>query len=224
MSEVVISPLTNLMLYTNNYTKRTKKIRIITPHCTAGSVDGLRQAEIFCQPTRKASANYIIGRSGELVCNVDETKRAWTTSSAWNDHMAITIECSSKAKDPYQFDANVYDVLIELCVDICKRYGYKALVYPGSKENLTKMLENPAFDDQCLLSLHRWFAAKACPGQWFVDKLPDFVNRVNEELGEESGQTEKKLYRVQVGAYSVKQNAELVKDKLNTLGFDAVIV
>lgn len=34
----------------------------------------------------------------------------------------------------------------------------------------------------------------------------------------------KELYRVQVGAYSVKGNADQMKDKLRAAGFDAIIV
>ncbi len=34
----------------------------------------------------------------------------------------------------------------------------------------------------------------------------------------------KELYRVQVGAYSVKGNADQMKDKLKAAGFDAIIV
>ena len=44
--------------------------------------------------------------------------------------------------------------------------------------------------------------------------------------GEPTKEPEKvnKLYRVQVGAYSVKSNAEAMKKKLNAAGFDAIIV
>ena len=38
------------------------------------------------------------------------------------------------------------------------------------------------------------------------------------------GDTSKKLYRVQVGAYSVKANAEAMAKKLKADGYDAVIV
>jgi cell division protein FtsN len=35
---------------------------------------------------------------------------------------------------------------------------------------------------------------------------------------------ESKLYRVQVGAYAKKENAEAMQNKLKAAGFDAVIV
>lgn len=47
---------------------------------------------------------------------------------------------------------------------------------------------------------------------------------VVEEKKETSSGTSGKIYRVQVGAYSVKANAEAMQKKLKAAGFDAVIV
>ena len=45
------------------------------------------------------------------------------------------------------------------------------------------------------------------------------------EQGEESSTGDRKaLYRVQVGAYGVKENAQAMADKLKKSGFDAAIV
>ena len=45
-----------------------------------------------------------------------------------------------------------------------------------------------------------------------------------EEIPEETVPQEKALYRVQVGAFSVKENAEAMLDSLKAAGFDGYIV
>lgn len=51
-----------------------------------------------------------------------------------NDQRAVTIECASDASEPYAFRDVVYQKLIALCVDICKRNGKKKLLWFGDKE------------------------------------------------------------------------------------------
>ncbi|MBR3545077.1 MAG: LysM peptidoglycan-binding domain-containing protein [Oscillospiraceae bacterium] len=34
-----------------------------------------------------------------------------------------------------------------------------------------------------LLTVHRWFANKACPGQWLMDRMSDLAAKVTAELG-----------------------------------------
>lgn len=55
-----------------------------------------------------------------------------------------------------------------------------------------------------------------------AEGLIEFLNLKKKTTASDSA--EKKLYRVQVGAYSVKKNAEDLKAKLKELGFDAFIV
>jgi N-acetylmuramoyl-L-alanine amidase CwlA len=84
------------------------------------------------------------------------------------------------------------------------------------------------------LKTHRdWYPKKYCPAyilpHWsaFVDK----VKRYLAEIEKEGQQTEtpvapvpdKKHYRVQVGFYSIKKNAEAMRDKLKAAGFPAII-
>ena len=67
-----------------------------------GVLTGEQCAKLFQKATRNASANYCIGVKGDIVCNVEEENRAWTSSSKWNDCQAITIEVSnSKASGDY---------------------------------------------------------------------------------------------------------------------------
>lgn len=49
------------------------------------------------------------------------------------------------------------------CVDICKRNGKKKLIWFGDKD---KTLNYSPKSDEMILTVHRWFANKSCPGNW----------------------------------------------------------
>ena len=55
----------------------------------------------------------------------------------------------------------VYKTLINLLVDICQRNGIKALKWQGNKALIGQV-------DKQNMTVHRWFAAKACPGDLSV--------------------------------------------------------
>ena len=55
------------------------------------------------------------------------------TPSNANDQRAITIECASDPKPPYAFKPVVYETLVKLCIDICKRNGKKKLLWFDDK-------------------------------------------------------------------------------------------
>lgn len=113
----------------------------------------------------------------------------------------------------------VYQSLIKLCVDICKRNGKKKLLWLGSK---SKALNYKPKSDEMVITVHRWFANKSCPGDWLYSRLGDLAAKVTAQLG---GKTEKSgvLYRVQTGAYRKKSNAEAMLAKVKAAGFDAFI-
>ncbi len=134
------------MAYTNSplvaYTKlspnhsgqRTHKIDRITPHCVVGQLSAERICGCFTSPQREASCNYGIGTDGRVSLCVEEKNRSWCSSSRENDQRAITIECASDREHPYAMKSAVYQSLINLCVDICKRNGISKLLWLGSKE------------------------------------------------------------------------------------------
>lgn len=224
MSEIY-SVLTDNIWNTTSWSHRTEKVRFITPHCTAVPVKALSLAKQFEDPKRKASANYIIGSDLQIVSNVGEENRAWTTGSNWNDQRAITIECSSSSKHPYQFSDGVYEKLIDLTVDICRRYKYNRIVYPSSHNLLLAYKMRTDYNNAMFITLHRWYANKDCPGDWFVNMIPDYVNRVNETLSVQSENVEDRLYRVQCGAFRTYSNAQALRDELHDYGIkDAYIV
>lgn len=171
--------------------KRGARIDTITPHCVVGQ-HTVEQIWSDLNGNR-ASANYGIGKDGKIGCYVDETIRAWTSSSTSNDDRAITIECASDTKHPYTMTDAVYDSLVNLCIDICKRYGKNKLLYLGSKDRTLKY--QPAYNEM-VVTLHKWFKpSKSCPGQWLSDRIPKLVAEVNQKL---EGYSPDVPYRVKV--------------------------
>ena len=114
----------------------------------------------------------------------------------------------------------VYESLVNLCTDICKRNGKKKLLWFADKDKT--LAYNPA-SDEMVITVHRWFANKSCPGDWLYNRLGDLAARVTANLG--GGQSsDGTLYRVQTGAFSVKENADRMLEKVKTAGFDTYMV
>lgn len=163
----------------NHSGTRTHTIDRITPHCVVGQLTAESIGSIFTPTSRKASCNYAIGKDGKIVLVVDEANRSWCSSSSANDQRAITIECASDLTAPYAFNNTVYNKLIELCTDICKRNGKKKLLWLGDKN--TALNYTPAADEM-VLTAHRWFSNTACPGDWMYGKLGDLATKVTAKL------------------------------------------
>ena len=227
------------MAYTNSslvsYTKlspnhsgqRTHSIDRITPHCVVGQCSVETLGNIFLPTSRQASCNYGIGVDGRVGMYVEEKNRSWCSSSSANDQRAVTIECASDTAEPYAFKDVVYQKLITLCVDICKRNGKKKLLWLGDKD---KTLSYEPKSDEMVLTVHRWFANKSCPGSWMYARMGDLAAKVTAQLGggaSEDTETEypEKLtegyYRVrkawsdsksQKGAYKILSNAKKCAD------------
>lgn len=177
------SPLVDITVLSPNHSgKRTHTIDRITPHCVVGQASVERLGEIFKSPSKNASCNYGIGADGRVILVVDECNRSWCSSSNANDQRAVTIECASDATAPYAFNSKVYKKLVDLCVDICKRNGKKSLIWISDSN---KALNYQLKSDEMLLTVHRWFANKSCPGDWMYSRMGNLACEVTEKLGGE---------------------------------------
>lgn len=219
------------MGYTNssliNYTKispnktspRNHIIDTITIHCMAGNLTVESCGNLFAQSSRQASSNYGIGTDGRIALYVEEKNRSWCSSNSANDHRAVTIEVANDGGSP---DWHVSDKamvsLINLVSDICKRNNIKELKWQADKSLIGQVAKQN-------MTVHRWFAAKACPGDYLYNKHPYIVTEVNKKLGALSSpvstpatsESQNELYRVrkswndaasQTGAYSSLNNAK----------------
>ena len=169
------------MAYTNSplvaYTKispnrnapRNQPITKITIHHMAGIMSVEQFGELVANPARQMSSNYCIGSDGRIGLFCPESDRSWCSSSAWNDNRAITIEVSNcQVGEPWAISDKVYNSLIKLCVDICKRNGIKKLEFTG--------------DQNGSLTYHYMFAATACPATWIKNHTHDICNKVNAQI------------------------------------------
>lgn len=168
------------ILSPNHSGKRTHKIDRITPHCVVGQLSAESIGGCFTSTSRQASCNYGIGKNGRVCLIVDEANRSWCSSNRANDQRAVTIECASDMSEPYTMNNAVYNKLIDLCIDICRRNGIKKLLWFADK---AKSLSYEPADDEAVLTVHRWFASKSCPGDWLYSRLGDVASRVTASLG-----------------------------------------
>lgn len=223
------SPLVDCTVLSPNHSgQRTHKIDRITPHCVVGQLSAERIGACFPNG-REASCNYGVGYDGRQCLIVEEKNRSWCTSSRDNDQRAITIEVASDKTAPYAFTNEAYAGLVELCIDICKRNGINKVLWFGNKK---ASLDYIPADGECVLTVHRWFANKSCPGDWMYQRMGRLAAEINKAIGitDSSEQIHKqpndgeKLYRVQLGAYKNKSNANKQLAAVKAKGVDAFIV
>lgn len=155
----------------NNYQKGRNGYKIckFTPHIMAGILTAKQCAvNIFQKPNRIASANYCIGNDGDLVCNVYEEDRAYTSSSRINDNQAITVEVSNcEVGGEWRISDKAWNTLVNLAVDVCRRYNFR-LVYDGTPNGS--------------LTRHNMFANTSCPGKYLQSRFQELADTVNKIL------------------------------------------
>ncbi len=178
------SSLVDFRDYSPNHSgTRTHPITKIAIHHTAGVLTAARIGNVFKSRNRQASCNYGVGSDGKIVLVVDECNRAWTTSSAWCDNRAVTIETSNS-----QYGGNwpvsdlVLNRLIDLVTDICKRNNIYPCTYTGGTDGV--------------LQMHKWYAQTSCPGPYLGSKFSYIANEVNKRLKGGSATSTSNLYRV----------------------------
>lgn len=205
----------------NHSGQRTHSIDRITPHCVVGQLSA--ETICACFPAgRDASCNYGIGTDGRVSLCVEEKNRSWCSSSSANDQRAVTIECASDKTEPYAMNSAVYATLIKLCTDICKRNGKSKFLWFADKD---KSLNYAPKSDEMVITVHRWFANKSCPGNWLYARLGDLAAKVTAALGGTAQTPSADIsiwYRVrktwadsksQLGAYRSLANAKACADK-----------
>ena len=185
------------MISPNRTPNRNHAIDTITIHCFVGQVTAKRGCEVFQPSSKGGSCNYVVGYDGSIGLCVEEKDRSWCTggykkvnganvpirvngiSGSSNDYQAVTIEVACDAAHPYAITEKAMAALIELCADICRRNGIKKLLWSGDKN----LVGNPSKQN---LTVHRWFANKACPGDYIYQRLGDIATKVNAKLGSSS--------------------------------------
>ena len=153
--------------YTDHYNTRTHKIDKITIHHQAGNLTPEQTAQ--ATQGRGGSWNYCITSEGRIGVMIDEQYRAWTSNSRDNDMRAVTIEVANdEIGGSWHVSDKALKSLINLCVDICKRNGIKALNFTG--------------DSTGNLTMHRYFSPTLCPGPYLASRFKYIAEQVNKQL------------------------------------------
>lgn len=165
----------------NRTSPRNHAIDTITIHCMAGNLSVERCGAVFAPKTRQASSNYGIGSDGRIALYVEEKDRSWCSSNKANDHRAVTIEVANDggADTGWHVSDKAMASLIALVADICRRNHIRELKWQADK-TLVGQIEKQN------MTVHRWFAAKACPGDYLYNKHPYLAAEVNKILAASS--------------------------------------
>lgn len=162
---MTFSPLASRAVnHHNKFSSRENTpVRYLIVHHWAGTSGG--DARLL-NPSEAVSASYILYGSGELVGQVPEEYRPWTSGSWAADAPAITVETqnSENGGDWPVSDAAV-EMLARLAADLCVRYGWGSL-------------------DRNRVRGHREFFATACPGPYLWARLDAIVARGNQIITE----------------------------------------
>lgn len=174
-----------LVTYTNITKNKTvmsnKKNDTITIHCIVGQWTAKQGCDHFAKQGGQSSANYVVGKDGSIGLSVDEKDRAWTTGGKYtvngetgsqNDRHAVTIEVASDTKPPYAITDAAYKALVKLVADIAKRNNMGTLKWKADKNLIGKPTQQN-------MTVHRWFAAKACPGDYLYNKMGQIAAEAN---------------------------------------------
>ena len=164
----------------NKNSPRNHAIDTITIDCMAGNLSLQGCGSLF-QRRGGASSNYGIDSQGNIGLYVEEKDRSWCSSSRSNDNRAITIEVANDGGAPdWHISDKAMKALISLCADICKRNNIKELKWQGDKSLIGQV-------DKQNMTVHRWFSAKACPGEYLYNKQGYIASEVNKLLGAAGG-------------------------------------
>lgn len=189
----------------NRNAPRNHAIDTITIHCMAAQWTASQCANYFSHSNVQASSNYCVGYDGSIALSVPESDRSWCSSSAVNDHRAITIEVASDSSAPFAVRDTAYKALITLLADICKRNKIDKLVWKSNKADRLNR------KDGANMTVHMDFANKACPGEWLLSRMGQIAEEVNDRLEEDNMPRWNKLNDIPEGFY--RNEAKKLMDK-----------
>ena len=193
-----------------NYThgRSGRNIEMVALHHMAGVLSAEQCGKVFQQAGRSASANYGIGKDGEVGLYVDEYNTAWANANWDSNCKSVSIELSnSVASGNYPVSDVVLNKAIDLIADIFKR------------NNLGKCVKGQN------LVWHSMYSNTYCPGDYIRGKLDYIVDKVNEKLGLNSNtNSNDNLYKIQAGAFSKKENADNLANEIKSKGVDTCII
>jgi hypothetical protein len=111
----------------SNYSHRWRPasaVRLVVVHVTEGSFRGT--VSWFRNPRARASANYVVGRDGELAHMVSNSRVAWHAGNAWVNYHSIGVEHEGYVELDGTFTDAQYRASARLVASLLRRYHLRA--------------------------------------------------------------------------------------------------
>ena len=163
----------------NKDAPRNHSIDRVTIHCVVGQCSVETLGAIFARESKEASSNYGVGYDGRVGMYVEEKDRSWCSSSGENDNRAVTIEVASDTSEPYAVTEKAYNAMLDLVTDICRRNGKNRIIWFGNRVQTLAYVPQP---NEMVMTVHRWFANKSCPGTYLYNRHQQIADEVNRRL------------------------------------------
>lgn len=236
---IIKSILTNNPCYKTNRKINVKGLMLHSVGCSQPS------AQVFVRNWDNASFNracvhaFIDGNTGDVYQTLPWNHRGWHCGSqANNTHIGVemcepsTIKYTSGAVftvtdivNAKEVATRTYNSAVELFAKLCTDYNLDPMAdgviishAEGYKQGVAS---NHADPEHLWRGLHLPYTMDT-----FRTDVKNKMNNKNENNNAETNTTESThevLYKVQVGAFSVRENAEKMLEKVKKAGFDAFI-
>ena len=167
----------------------------IVVHNTANDAPARNEVSYMITNNNEVSFHYAVDDK-EIVQGIPENRNAWHCGDGANgkgNREGIAIDICYSKSGGDRFTKAEQNAA-DLIVDILKRYGWGV-------DRVTK---------------HQDYNGKYCPHRTLDLGWDRFINMIQAKLGN-------KLYKVQVGAFSKKENAEKLLNELKSKGYSAFV-
>ena len=167
----------------------------IVVHNTANDASARNEVSYMITNNNEVSFHYAVDDK-EIIQGIPENRNAWHSGDGENgkgNREGIAIEICYSKSGGDRFTKAEQNA-VNLIVGILKRYGWGV-------DRVTK---------------HQDYSGKYCPHRTLDLGWNRFINMIESKLGN-------KLYKVQVGAFSKKENAEKLLNELKSKGYSAFI-
>lgn len=231
--------------YSGNYTKNRQKyqnIKEITIHHCAGNMSVESLGRLWKTVGRYGQSHY--GINGKNIGQyVSENDIAWCNSNWEQNCRAVQIEVANSTADPtWEVQDNSLASLIKLVADIAKRNNLGKLIV-GKTLTYHKLYSNTVCPGPYLMSKLKYIADEAnkinnanneTNGElYFVQagayqkNKKQYADKYAKELKDKGIEVivvyKEPYYRVQLGVFSVKENAYNYVDTLAKSGIQAIV-
>lgn len=165
-----------------------------------------------------------------LPCEPGNVHRAWHCGSgkngSGNDTMIAFEICESKDLDDKAYFAAAYNNAVDLAADLCRQFNILPINVICHSEGYQAGIASNHAD------VMHWFPRHGVDMDDFRQTVEDKLSApgkgqdgANKGAGEASDEmaAASNLYRVQVGAFAIKENAEKMQQKLRADGYDTII-